>query len=171
MIAAIHMSMSPPPAVITAVLKDARAELLDFRGVWKALLPVIVAGIDKTFDSQTGPLGQVWPELQPNSVRRKQRNGRGRSMLKFTERLFTRMASPTGGKRRLSKRKLVFGPPPSLAKRASVLHHGSPRRGIPARPFLGWRSDMRAAGVAIAEAHVRAVVARAEQRLALLGGR
>ena len=151
-----------------AIAKEYRllaSDLRDWRAAWRAILPRLAAGLQAVWFSAGAELGERWPELKPETVRRKEREGRGRSMLLYTERLLRTISSPTRGKRSLTKKRVAFGP---KDRYAFVQHYGSKERGIPPRPFIGITKTMEGDITTLMDAHARAVIAKAEQKIALL---
>lgn len=149
---------------IAGGLRSLGKESRDLRSVWKKLLPILAQELGAAVRSEGAAIGQRWPQLAADTLARKRRLGRGRAALIGTGRLLSQLTSPSRAKASLTKRRLKVGP---RERYMFVMHYGSKRRGIPARPFVAWTMRGRRSAVDLVSRFIDDLVQRTQ---AIVGG-
>lgn len=165
----IAFHVDPSPKQIARELGSLSRSFSDWKPAWRALLPILADEMRATLEGEGVPIGARWPELDPETLKRRTRagiRGQGRMALQSTGRLLATVSSPSAGLRRMTGTQLRFGP---NERYQFVQHFGSKRRGIPARPFIGWTPRGERAAIDAMDQRARALLDRAAQ-LAFSGG-
>lgn len=92
-------------------------------------------GVNESFAGETSPAGKAWTPLKPATVRdrRRKRYGAG-PILERSGDLGSRVLADWDDTSAVAGTNVIY---------AATHHFGDPRRGIPARPFLGVSGDAR----------------------------
>lgn len=133
-----------------------RLILRDLTPVFKELTPKVGKGIAVNIKTEGSSLGESWKRLSEKYKKQKARDGhRGKMLQRFGKMLNTIEHNPGS---RLTKRTLIIGLTGEASKYGGITHYGSPKTGMPARPWMAWSKRMERMALRILEKYVQAVL-------------
>lgn len=147
------------------IAKEIRAfakKTKDLRPAWRKLVPILAEMVRGNIEGRGSPIGVSWPALNPQTVARKARLGKGRATLVQTGKLLSTVSKASKGRRSLGRSRVKFGP---RDKYAFVQHFGSKSKNIPARPYLGWTVRGRRSAVMLVEQHLTQLLLDAQNAI------
>lgn len=152
----------PSPRALSKAIKQLGRDVRSWRPAWRAAAPYLARGIAANITGRGGLNGAAWAPLKPGTVRRKMRLGQNRGPLIGTG---ANILDPfTGGSAvvDMTATRMKVG---VANKIANIQHHGSTKRGIPARRFVDWNRPMEAAVMRAMDVHARAMIAKVAARI------
>jgi hypothetical protein len=126
-----RISTDPSPTKIAEIYGDLSRRLVDWRGAFQQMVPLIVAGEKAIFASKGSAIGEPWSPVKEVYAKRKERAGLGRTDMHRTGVLQAFLTSPLGVIA-MTKKRLVFGTDLPYAR---AVHFGQKRR------IIGWTPD------------------------------
>jgi phage gpG-like protein len=108
----------------------------NMKPVWKIFLSWYRDDfIPDVFNSRGKALGKTWAVYTPSYRAWRKKNAGGKGKLRLSDRLFDASQGKRESFEKMKKKSLVFGIDNSV-KYASAHQYGSPKQGIPARPYF-----------------------------------
>lgn len=123
--------------VVRRRLEQLRAAGSDLSPAMREISGHLLDSVNEAFAGEASPAGKAWAPLKPATIRdrHRQRYGAG-PILERSGDLATRILADWDDTSAVAGTNVVY---------AATHHFGDPRRGIPARPFLGVSTDARGA--------------------------
>ena len=131
-----------PEVQIVVDDRAVRERLADLRERGEDLTPAmqeiaghLLDGVNEAFAGEASPAGEPWTPLKPATVReRRRKRYRAGPILERSGDLASRILADWDDSTAVAGTNVVY---------AATHHFGDPRRGIPARPFLGLSGEAR----------------------------
>lgn len=158
----IDVEIKPSPREIKKAMRGLEGDLKDWKVVWKKMLPVVRAEMERTVRSKGSNAGIDWPALKQATIRRAS-GKRSRAPLIRSGKLLRKITAK-GAKRSLTKTQLVYGLPSGAKKYMFVQHYGSDSRNIPARPYVSVTPRIQRTAQILMQRHADRVLAAAARK-------
>lgn len=157
----VRIEPLPTNAEVLRRLRALQAAGADMRPAMGEIAETLLAHVEQRFDEERGPDGSPWRPLKPATVKERTRKGYTGPKLQRTRRLLDSVQRRYDDESALVGTNLVYAATHQFGDEHGVTVLGATvrrRRGIPARPFLGFGPGDREELLAIIRRRLQAAI-------------